>query len=108
MSGTARREASPDASVRADLTGGGSYFPFEGPRGRCKMHFATAPCKISGSLPEIFLIEREGRALPPFTLPPAALFLQPFLLFRRVAFYFATRPCSDVRTAAAISRGMGM
>ncbi len=33
------------------------------------MHFATAPCKISGSLPEIFLIEREGRALPPFTAP---------------------------------------
>ena len=33
------------------------------------MHFATAPCKISGSLPEIFLIEREGRALPPITVP---------------------------------------
>ena len=33
------------------------------------MHFATAPCKISGSLPETFLIEREGRALPPFTVP---------------------------------------
>ncbi len=32
------------------------------------MHFATAPCKISGRLPEIFLIEREGRALPPFTV----------------------------------------
>jgi hypothetical protein len=28
-----------------------------------------------------FLIEREGRALPPFTLPPAALFLQDVLLF---------------------------
>jgi hypothetical protein len=27
------------------------------------------------------LIERKGRALPPFTLPPAALFLQDLLLF---------------------------
>ncbi len=64
------------------------------------MHFATAPCKISGSLPEIFLIEREGRALPPFTLPPAALFLQPFLLFRRVAFILQHALLQDFRQSA--------
>jgi hypothetical protein len=32
-------------------------------------------------MPEIFLIEREGRALPPFTLPPATQLLKDLRLF---------------------------
>ena len=60
------------------------------------MHFVTAPCKISGSLPEIFLIEREGRALPPITVPLLLSFcslsfcfgVSLFILQHAQAFYY--------------------